>query len=352
MNNSSTRFYTLASCGGLLALTACGSQEATTPPAEPTQSANTPPPKINLRSQSVIPLPRVASRPELSPTALVRSRAIALSGGESPFSDQEIQARLQQARLKREQLAKARLAQLQAQRSPVVTSTVTSLPQRPINLTPSLPKPLIPTPPPAPTLAGLATSTAAYQVPARTVNPGVDVHGTVLDATSLSLTSVASPSPSLACPGLVQPGPIQIDMETGKTVAPTLGDATVPTTDQLTISLAQSPDSSMDKTLAASHHQSYSAARGTFPCLTATRLPSQAMRLHSQVLNQNPQESTQGSSLPLQGRIGGESLLSLVGFRPLSLNQGQATDKLSQSPLTSPETTRYAPGFSSESRAD
>ncbi len=358
MNNSNMRLYTLASCGGLLALTACSGQEATTPPVGPTPSANTPPPKINLRSQSVIPLPRSASKPELSPTALVRSKVIALSGGGSPFSDQEIQARLQQARLKREQLAKTRLTQLQAQRSPVASSIITIAPQRPINLSPSLPKPLIPTPPSAPTLAGQAVSTAASPLPAGIVSPGADVHGAFLDTTSLSLTPVASPSSDSACPGLVQPHPIQIGMATGKTATPTPGDtpassdAAVPTPDQRANPLAQSPESPMDKVLAASHHQSYSAARGTFPCLTATRLPSQGMRLHSQVLNQNPQESIQGSSLPLQGSMERESLLTLLGFKSPSLNRGQGTAQLNQLPLASPETTSNTPGFSSGSRVD
>ena len=343
MNNSSMRFYTLASCSGLLALTACGSQEATTPPTQPTQSANTPPPKINLRSQSVIPLPRSATGPELSPTALVRSRAIALSGGGSPFSDQEIQARLQQARLKREQLAKTRLAQLQAQRSPVVTSTVTSLPRQPINLNPNLPKPLIPAPPPASTLADQPIPTAASQVPPTTVSSVNHVSATSPDPTSPS-SGVAS-KPGSTCPGLVQPGPLQISLATVKVVAPTAP------TDQVTSPLLQSPHAPMGKALEASHHQSYSALRGTFPCLTATRLPSQAMRLHSQVLYQNPQDSTRDSRLSPQGSIGAESLRNRLVFGSLSPEQGQRIDDSRQSPLTSPETFRQRPGFSSRSLA-
>lgn len=357
MNNSSMRFYTLASCGGLLALTACGGQEANTPPVEPTQSANTPPPRINLRSQSVIPLPRPAMGPELSPTALVRSRAIALSGGGSPFSDQEIQARLQQARLKREQLTKTRLAQLEALRSPVASSTITSLPQRPISLNPRLPKPLIPTPPLSPTLHRETITTGTSQALARSVGPVADVHGSSPDATSLSPTPGVAPKPGSACPGLLQPSPIQSSLATGKmavpapanTSAPIPDNSVLPTTDQVTN--LSSPDSAMTKALVMSYHQSYSATRGAFPCLTATRLPSQAMRLHSQVLNQNPQGSIEGSSIPIQGRVGGESLRNLLGFRSLSPNQGQGIDNASQSPLALPETARHTPGFSSSSLA-
>lgn len=339
MNNSNMRLCTLASCGGLLALTACGGQEATTPLVEPTQSANTPPPKINLRSQSMIPLPRVASRPELSPTALVRSRAIALSGGGSPFSDQEIQARLQQARLKREQLAKTRLAQLQAQRSPFVSSTVTTLPQQPVNLNPNLPKPLIPTPPPAPTLQREVVSRETSQAPATIVSLETDVPGTSLETPSLG----SSPQVSPICPGLVHPVPTEISFATVN-AAPSLSNVDQPASPQ-----PSTPDITLGGSLETSRHQSYSATRGTFPCLTATRLPSQMMRIHSQVLNQSHGQPVQGSVLLPQGSSTAESLQTSTNLRTLSSMEGQAIDYPSQAPLALPESIRRTPGFSSSS---
>lgn len=359
MNNSSMRFYTLASCGGLLALTACGSQEATTPRQEPIQSAKTPPPEVNLRSQSVLPLPRSAIRPELSPGALAKSRAIALSGGTSPFSDQEIQNRLQQARLKREQLAKPRSAQLQGQRSSEASPTITMVPQRSINLNPSLPKPFIPAPPPLPTLQGETRPTPASPSPAqtstRTLSPVADVSSDPVEPTSLTVTSPAAPLTASACPNLVRPSPAQLSLATAKAATPTPGPTAVPATPPL--ASPQAPEPAMDQALETPHHKSYSASRGTFPCLTATRLPSQAMRIHSQALHQNQPEAVRSSSLPFRVHSGRESLPTSLGVRALFPAQAQAIDNQnrqaspSQSPPAQPETTGHSPRFSSGSQA-
>lgn len=361
MNNSSMRFYTLASCGGLLALTACGSQEATPPPQEPIQSAKTPPPEVNLRSQSVLPLPRSAIRPELSPGALAKSRAIALSGGTSPFSDQEIQNRLQQARLKREQLAKPRSAQLQGQRSSEASPTITMVPQRSINLNPSLPKPFIPAPPPLPTLQGETQPTTASPSPAppstRPLRPVAEVSSDPVEPTSLTGTSPAAPLTASACPNLVRPSPAQLSLATAKAATPTPSPTAVPATTPLASPQAQAPEPAMGQTLETPHHRSYSASRGTFPCLTATRLPSQAMRIHSQALHQNQPEAMQSSSLPFRVHSGRQSLPTSLGVRAPFPAQAQAMDAQnqqaspSQSPPAQPETTGHSPGFSSGSQA-
>jgi hypothetical protein len=358
MNNSSMRFYTLASCGGLLALTACGSQEATTPPVEPTESAKTPPPKVNLRSQSVLPLPRSASGPELSPGALAKARAIALSGGTSPFSDEEIQNRLQQARLKREQLAKSRSSQLQGQWSSVASPRITMVPQRPVNLNPSLPKPFIPAAPPLPTLQGetrvTTNSPAPAQIPTRTLSPVAPVSTTPLEPASLTVRPATSPLTVSACPSLVRPIPAQISLATAKAATSTPGPAATSATHQLPSPQPEAPKPAMDQALETPHHQSYSASRGTFPCLTATRLPSQAMRIHSQALSQNRQEGLHSSNLPFRG---GQVLWTSLGVKVLSPAPAETTENQnrqaspSQSRLAQPETTGHSPGFSSGAQA-
>ncbi|MBU6230786.1 MAG: hypothetical protein KGQ93_14020 [Cyanobacteria bacterium REEB459] len=295
MNNSTIRICTLASCGGLLTLTAWNHHKPQSLEVASSSTTDTGTSTIKPDAKVARVSSGSATRPELRLPLGLSQPVKAVSAEKSPSTSALVAVRLKQLRQERETLMQSRSVVVPAPPTRIQSLTVARLPQSLGRVDRSIEMPAVPA------VGALRPRAAAPRV--------------------------VAPKPALTSPQ--KPAPNQVPAAISISATPA---------EVLPPQAATSP--------ASPQHQSYGLSQGTAPALTpSVQLPTGPDGFHSQELNSQARIS--GTKLISQVGASGDNMNSLISSEFLAPTQ---TGKTKILPLAvggeGPALSGQTPGFS------
>lgn len=310
MNNSTIRVCTLASCGGLLTLTAWNHHKPQAPEVDSSSTADKGHAQVKPKAKVATVASGSATKPELRlPLSLGQSGESTALNITSPTAEQ-VTARLKQLRQEREVLMRSRSVTIPSPPTRIEALTVARLPESLGRIDRSVVRPAV-VPSVGPLYGGAA---ATPSVPSRSSAPVASIPTPASPPKLSSIQPVAAVStPTVSSTGAAQVAPIQ------------------------------TPTSVVEASL---QHQSYGLRQGGLPSLTPpTKLPNGPDGFHARELNS--QAAVPDSRLLSQVRGPGETMITLTGLEVSTPAPGMKTQPfLVPANGSRPELSEQTPGFS------
>ncbi|MFM7470103.1 MAG: hypothetical protein ACKO5P_01125 [Nodosilinea sp.] len=294
MNNSTIRICTLASCGGLLTLTAWNHYKPQAPEVDSSASADQGASQVKPNAKVARVSSGSATTPELRFPLRLGKQVNFISSQNTSSTDALVKARLKQLRQERETMMQSRSVVVPNPPTKIQSLTIARLPQ------------------------------SLNRVDRAVVTPVVPAVSALHGRTAVTRTA-AGPAPAALKPAPATPQPLSSDLPLAAASVP----AVIPTV--------------LPPQVPASQHQSYSLGQGTASPLTPLARPSNGSdSFHTQELNS---QAAAGSKLLSQVRNPGENMTTLTGAEVST--QGVKNQVLPLSTGgTGPELSGQTPGFS------